>query len=98
MPEPRHWHLLMYDVSDPGALKRVHKLLSAWGRPVQYSVFRVRSTARELERLRYELSRLVEATDRVLVVRLCDDCASRIQVQGQPLAPFDLEVPDCHLA
>lgn len=93
MGEPRHWHLVMYDVSEPKALKRVHKKLSAWGKPVQYSVFRVRATARELERLRCELARIMHAQDRLLIARLCDDCAERVTVRGRDLAPFELDLP-----
>lgn len=52
MPEPRPWHLVVYDVSE-------HKVLSAWGKPVQYSVFRVRGTGRELAHLRFELTGLI---------------------------------------
>ena len=77
MPEPRHWHLILYDISDDKALRKVHKLMTAWGKPVQYSVFRVRSTQRELERLRFELSKLMEPTDRLLIARLCPSCAAR---------------------
>lgn len=87
MAEPRHWHLVVYDVSEPKALRKVHKLLKAWGKPVQLSVFRVRGTGRELERLRYELSLLIAATDRLMVIRLCPGCAGRVTVQGQDLTP-----------
>jgi len=86
MPEPRHWHLVVYDVSEPKILRKVHKTLTAWGKPVQYSVFRVRGTARELERLRFELSLLIASTDRLMVIRLCPGCAGRVTVQGQDLS------------
>ena len=97
MPEPRHWHLVMYDVSDANALRRVHKLLRAWGKALQFSLFRVRCTARELERLRFELSKLLSDTDRLLIARLCNSCASRIHVRGETMEPFDLDVPTCHV-
>ena len=91
MPEPRHLHLLAYDVSDPKRLRRVHKTMTAWGKPVQYSVFRVRCTARELERLRFELTRLLEPDDRLMVIRLCAGCAGRVTVRGKDLEPFETE-------
>ena len=97
MPEPRHWHLLMYDVSDDKTLRLVHRRLMDWGRPLQYSVFRVRCTARELERLRFEVVRLLAPADRLAIVRLCDGCARRISVRGAPLAPLDDEVPCCRI-
>lgn len=93
MPEPRHWHLVMYDVTDPKTLRKVHKTLTAWGKPVQYSAFRVRGTPRELARLRFELTRLLDPTDRLMVIRLCPDCAARVTVQGKDLAPLDLDPP-----
>lgn len=97
MPEPRHLYLLAYDVSDPKRLRKVHKTLTAWGKPVQYSVFRVRSSCRELERLRFELAKLLEPDDRLLVVRLCEGCASRVTVRGKDLTPFETDVPACQI-
>jgi hypothetical protein len=35
--EPRHWYLVLYDVSDPPALRQVNKTLKGWGKPLQYS-------------------------------------------------------------
>ena len=93
MPEPRHWYLLLYDVADDKRLKRTHKALRAWGQPVQLSVFRVRVTVRQLERLRFELARILSDDDRLMVARLCDGCASRVTVQGPELSSFDINPP-----
>ena len=93
MGEPRHWHLVMYDVGSDARLRRVHKLLTGWGKPMQYSVFRVRCTARELERLRFETTRLLEEEDRLTIVRLCAGCASRVSVRGAPLAALEDDSP-----
>lgn len=93
MAEPRHWHLVIYDVSDPKALRRVHKTLTAWGKPMQYSAFRVRATAREIARLRFELAGTITPTDRLMVIRLCQGCAGRVTVQGMAMAPLDAEPP-----
>jgi CRISPR-associated protein Cas2 len=93
MAEPRHWYLVMYDVSNERTLKSVHKLLTGWGSPVQYSVFRVRCTSRESERLRWELTKLIDTEDRLMFVRLCESCASRVTVQGSQLDPFPSEQP-----
>lgn len=97
MPEPRHLYLLAYDVSDPKRLRKVHKTMTAWGKPVQYSVFRVRCTGRELERLRFELTTHLDADDRLLVIRLCSGCAGRVTVRGKDLAPFETDVPTCRI-
>lgn len=98
MPEPRHWYLFMYDVTEPKRLRTVHKLMSEWGKPVQYSVFRVRAAARELERVRFELARILTTEDRLMVVRLCNGCASRVHVQGEAIASFELDTPPFHIA
>jgi CRISPR-associated protein Cas2 len=87
----------MYDVTDPKRLRKVHKLMGEWGKPVQYSVFRARCSERELERLRYELARIVMEEDRVMVVRLCDGCASRVSVHGEAIASFELDTPPFHI-
>lgn len=97
MPEPRHWHLVMYDISDDEVRRDVHGLLSAWGHRVQYSVFRVRGTEREVERLRFELAKVIASTDRLMLVRLCEGCAQRVQVSGETLERWDLESPDCFI-
>lgn len=81
MPEPRHWYLFLYDVTDPARLRQTHKLLTGWGKPVQYSVFRARCTA----------------DDRLMVVRLCHGCASRVSVHGEAIASFDLDTPPFHI-
>lgn len=98
MAEPRHWHLMMYDVSDPKALRKVHETLLAWGKPVQFSVFRVLCTTRELEQLRNQLTGLLSDDDRLTIVRLCEGCASRVSMRGKELSPWELQTPPFRLA
>lgn len=93
MPEPRHWHIVMYDVSDPQALRKTHKLLKSWGRPLQYSVFRVRCTARGLEQLRCELENVLDPDDRLLIARLCNSCAGRVIMRGRDVVTFGVDPP-----
>lgn len=95
MGEPRHWYLLIYDVRDNKRLRRVHRLCRAWGHPVQLSVFRVRGTEREMAQLELELARVLDREDRLIRVRLCAGCASRVSVKGEQLEPFDLSIPNC---
>jgi CRISPR-associated protein Cas2 len=90
-------YLLLYDVTDDKRLRKVHKTLDAWGEPVQYSAFRVRGTASELARLRFELARLMENEDRLLVVRLCASCASRVIEAGDPLVGWETDLPACRI-
>ncbi len=97
MAEPRHMYLLLYDVTDAKRLRKVHKTLTAWGDPVQYSAFRVKGTARELARLRFELARIMEPEDRLLVARLCASCAGRVVETGEPLSGWETDSPACRI-
>jgi len=93
MPEPRHWYLIFYDVVDAKRLRKTYKLLMGWGKPMQFSVFLVRMTKRELERLRFEIARVTTKEDRIMTVRLCNGCAARVTTQGPALVPLDLDPP-----
>lgn len=78
----RSWHLVCYDVRDDKRLRRVAKLLEGYGGRMQYSVFRCRLTQREVERLRWELTRTLDAADTWMIVPLCAACASGIHQNG----------------
>ena len=56
----RHWHLISYDVRDPKRLRRVAKLLEGYGTRLQYSVFRCRLDELTLEKLHWELNKIME--------------------------------------
>jgi CRISPR-associated protein Cas2 len=70
-----------YDVRDEARLRQVARLLEGYGERVQYSVFRCRLTPRELERLRWELGKVVAQEDAWLMVPLCEDCVGRLRSQ-----------------
>ena len=97
MAAVRHVYVVMYDISSPRSLRRVHRILTEWGAPVQYSVFRVRATMSQFEQLRYELVSIVAPTDRLFYVRLCRGCAGRATGDGRPLAEWTVEAPDYHI-
>jgi CRISPR-associated protein Cas2 len=94
MSADKKWRLVCYDVSDPKRYRRLHKVMKGVGHAVQYSVFRCRLDDRELEQLRWKLAKIVDATDRLLVVDLCPSCARRVvarnHVEGwaEPPASF----------
>ena len=48
----RRCYLVCYDVRDPKRLRRVHKLMKAYGEPWQYSVFYC--TLKAIDRVRLE--------------------------------------------
>lgn len=74
----RQWSLVCYDVRDDRRLRRVAKILEGYGERLQYSVFRCRLSTRERERLRWELSKVMEKEDDLLVVPLCQSCVGRL--------------------
>jgi len=74
----RHWHLISYDVRDPKRLRRVAKLLEGYGTRLQYSVFRCRLDELTLEKLHWELNKVMEAEDDLLVMPLCNECAAKV--------------------
>lgn len=64
-----------------------------YGHRLQYSVFRCHLTERDVERLRWELSRVVElAEDELLIVSLCRSCVGKLKVNGSR-APWSREGP-----
>ncbi|MBX5472207.1 MAG: CRISPR-associated endonuclease Cas2 [Acetobacteraceae bacterium] len=58
MSAPHYW-LVGYDIASPRRLRRVHRYLKKRAFPVQYSLFLMRGTLRELERLLHDLAQLI---------------------------------------
>ena len=67
----RRCYLVCYDVREPKRLRRVHKLMKAFGEPWQYSIFYC--TLKDIDRVRLE-NQLRETVnlkeDQVLIVDL----------------------------
>lgn len=80
----RKWHLVAYDVRDDRRLRKVAQILSGYGERLQYSVFRCRLNAIELERLLWELGGVLEHEDNLLVIPLCQQCAEAVRGRGHP--------------
>jgi CRISPR-associated protein Cas2 len=78
----RHWHLISYDVRDPKRLRRVAKLLEGYGTRLQYSVFRCRLDELTLEKLHWELNKVMEDEDDLLVMPLCNGCAAKVPLHS----------------
>lgn len=79
----KNWYLVAYDVRDPKRLRRTAKRLEGYGTRVQYSVFRCHLRPRELERMQWELAKILESEDDLLIIGLCRDCAQRIRSKGR---------------
>lgn len=75
----RYWYLVNYDIRDPKRWRQAYKQLKGFGERIQYSLFRCRLTRTEIESLRWELEKVLEEEDDLLIVHLCPTCAARIK-------------------
>ncbi|KUJ83434.1 CRISPR-associated endonuclease Cas2 [Microbulbifer flavimaris] len=69
-------HLLVsYDIKLPKRLRKVHRTMLAYGRPLQYSVFECALKPAQLEALRHELAALIDhEEDSVLILSFGPTC------------------------
>lgn len=72
------WWLVSYDVRDEKRLRKCARHMEGYGHRVQYSVFRCWLTKLEAERLRWELTTLLDPADEVLLIPLCAGCVAGI--------------------
>lgn len=82
--EVKNWYVVCYDITEPKRWRKVYKLLHGYGRRLQYSIFRCRLTARQMEKLRWELESLLTAEDRLLILCLCEQCEQRTATHNRP--------------
>ena len=79
MAGKKSWHIVSYDVRDPKRLKKVAKHLEGYGIRLQHSVFRCQLGDRQRERLLWELKRMMEPEDSLIVIALCNHCINRMR-------------------
>jgi CRISPR-associated protein Cas2 len=92
-----HWWLVSYDVRDPKRLRKAAKLVEGHGHRVQYSVYRCWLSRRDVERLRWELTELLDPADDVLIIPLCNGCVSQIiGIHGSARPPDWPDEPPRH--
>jgi CRISPR-associated protein Cas2 len=77
MSADKRWRLVCYDIRTPARWRKVYKIIRGRGTRVQYSVFRCRLDQREVEHLRWELSKVMAPEDALLIVDLPDLCSQR---------------------
>ena len=82
--EAKHWYVISYDITDPKRWRPVYERLHGYGRRLQYSMFRCRLTARQLEKLRWELEQMLTADDKLLILSLCERCEQRVKSHNRP--------------
>jgi CRISPR-associated protein Cas2 len=78
MAESKNWYLICYDIRDPKRWRKAYKLLHGYGDTIQYSIFRCRLSMREREKLRWELEKILDAEDKILLAGLCQRCVDRV--------------------
>jgi CRISPR-associated protein Cas2 len=78
MAANKRWRLICYDIRDPGRWREVYRIVSGHGTRVQYSVYRARLDDPQVEQLRWELSRVMDPADALLIVDLCPTCATNV--------------------
>lgn len=82
--EAKHWYVICYDITDPKRWRRAYRHLHGYGRRLQYSIFRCRLNARQLERLRWELETILTTEDKLLILSLCERCEQRVKTHNRP--------------
>lgn len=94
--EVKNWYVICYDITEPKRWRQVYKLINGYGRRLQYSIFRCRLTVKQMERLRWELEKLMSDEDKLLIIGLCDPCERRVAARNRPESwqeetkPFDI--------
>jgi CRISPR-associated protein Cas2 len=75
--------IIAYDVADDRRRYRVCKALERYGQRIQYSVFELSLTLKELHKLVDQLTGLIDnKQDRLLVLHLCGGCHATIGRYG----------------
>jgi CRISPR-associated protein Cas2 len=68
MPADSHWYLVCYDVREAKRLRRVAKHLEGYGERMQYSIFRCWLGGVQMQRLKWELTELLEPEDDLMFI------------------------------
>jgi CRISPR-associated protein Cas2 len=72
------WWLICYDVRDAKRLRKTAKHMEGYGERMQYSVFRCWLSPRQVQALRWELTKILAAEDDVLFIPLCANCTAGV--------------------
>lgn len=83
MSEVKLWYLVSYDIRDAKRWRKGYRVIRGYGTRLQYSIFRCRLSVRQLEQLRWELERVLDAEDSLLFVPLCAGCVTRMVMRNR---------------
>lgn len=84
-------YIICYDIADPKRLCKVCRTTRRFARFVQYSVYYMEGTDREVEALIQELSALIDNQQDDVRVYLSNPLEDAIVI-GQPLLPEDIRL------
>lgn len=84
MSEAKGWYLVSYDIRDPKRWRKAYQVVRGYGTRLQLSVFRCWLSVRQLEQMRWEMERQLEAEDSLLFVPLCSSCIGRLTARNRP--------------
>ncbi len=78
-------YVIAYDIPDDARRLKLAKVLEGFGQRVQRSVFECNLTEREYRALLKKVERVIQLDDgdSVRIYRLCDACATNIEVRGE---------------
>lgn len=79
----KQWCLVSYDIRDPKRWRKAYPILRGYGDRLQYSVFRCRLTRKELEELKWQLEKVLDPADSLLILELCDACSARVSARNR---------------
>ncbi|MEM3489016.1 MAG: CRISPR-associated endonuclease Cas2 [Nitrososphaerota archaeon] len=75
-------YLICYDVREEKRLRKTAKIMEGYGKRIQYSIFYCNISTRNLEKLRYELGKILEKEDDLLVIPLCKSCSIKLRTRN----------------
>ncbi|MBU6197183.1 MAG: CRISPR-associated endonuclease Cas2 [Cyanobacteria bacterium REEB446] len=76
--------LVMYDISDPKRLRKVHSICKKFGIPQQLSIFELKLTARKFILFLREIRQWINTKeDQLVYICLCTNCNTKIKAIGE---------------
>ncbi len=89
-----HFILVTYDIENDRRRTKIHKILSNFGEPVQYSVFECFISEEDFEELKSKLKKQMDPKhpdDSIRYYTLCRSCVEKVLVAGN--RDFNIEGP-----
>ena len=88
----KNYWIISYDIASPKRLRKVAKFLEGYGMRIQHSVFQVKGSDRDIERMKWELTKRIDEEDSIYYFRLCNSCKERAQSQNPKLLIVEEDV------